>query len=91
MDEKTRRAVKTYRPPSRSVSMPIGSRATEPSKTGTATKRAVCDAVKRYRALKLGASPAINPHAANDSMKEIVASTKASVGEAPVTAAFDAS
>ena len=44
-EEKTRSAVKTRRPPNRSVSMPIGRRANEPSSTGTATKNAVCDAL----------------------------------------------
>ena len=44
--EKASSAVKTSRPPNRSVSMPIGSRASEPSSTGTATRSAVCDAVR---------------------------------------------
>ena len=44
-DENARSAVKTSRPPNQSVSIPIGSRASEPSSTGTATRRAVSDAV----------------------------------------------
>jgi hypothetical protein len=45
-EEKARSAVNTRRPPKRSVKMPIGKRANEPSSTGTATNRAVCDAFR---------------------------------------------
>src|SRR5690606_39762412 len=68
--EKIRSAVKTGRPPYLSVSMPIGSRATEPSRTGTATRSAVRDAVSEWRAANAGASPPTSPQAANERVNE---------------------
>jgi hypothetical protein len=58
--------VNTGRPPKRSVSIPIGRRATEPSRTGMATRSAVCDAFRLYRAANTDARPPISPHAANE-------------------------
>ena len=78
-EENASSAVKTSRPPNRSVSMPIGSRANEPSSTGTATRSAVSDAVSLYRPVKTDASPPTRPHAANESANEIVARTSARV------------
>jgi hypothetical protein len=46
IEENTSSPAKTNRPPNRSVNIPIGRRATEPSSTGTATSSAVSDAVK---------------------------------------------
>jgi hypothetical protein len=46
IDEKASSALKTGRPPSRSVSIPIGKRASDPRRTGMATSSAVCDAVR---------------------------------------------
>ena len=67
------------RPPKRSVSMPMGSRASDPSRTGTATRSAVWDAVSRYSSAKTDASPPMRPQAANEIVNEIVASVSARV------------
>src|SRR5205809_5644196 len=67
---------KTTRPPKRSVSMPMGMRASEPRSTGTATSNAVCVAVNANRARNLGAKALISPQAAKQTVNEIVASAR---------------
>ena len=67
---------KTRRPPKRSVSMPMGMRASEPRSTGTATSNAVCMADNAKRVRNRGANALISPQAAKQRVNEIVASAR---------------
>src|SRR4051812_18274471 len=59
-------------PPNRSVSMPIGNRATEPSRTGTAIRSAVSWAERLNCDRKVGAKALISPHAPKQTANEMV-------------------
>jgi len=77
------RTVNISLPPYLSVSIPIGSRAMEPSRTGTATRQAVCVADRLYSAPKTAASPPTKPQAAKLNANEIVARNRARRSPAP--------
>jgi hypothetical protein len=65
-------AVNTALPPSRSASMPMGSRANDPRSTGTATRSAAWVAERWSVSRNRGAKAAINPQAAKQTANEIV-------------------
>ncbi len=64
----------TARPPKRSPSTPIGSRASDPSSTGVAIRRPVALPESPSVSRKRGASAPISPQAAKQTAKEVVAS-----------------
>src|SRR5262249_52530168 len=64
---------KTTRPPNRSVSIPTGMRARDPSRTGTATSSAVWVADSSNNWRNCGAKALIKPHAAKHRAKEALA------------------
>src|ERR1700674_813680 len=63
---------KTVLPPKRSASIPVTMRSKAPRRTGTATRNAVCVAVRRKDSRKRGANALISPHAAKQMAKETV-------------------
>ena len=69
----------TMRPPNRSVSMPIGRRTTEPSRTGIATSSHVCCSVRPSVVWKVLAIGARMPHSAKEMANAMVARTRAVV------------
>src|SRR5262245_1478350 len=66
------REVKTSRPPNRSVSIPAGMRASDPSSTGTTTSNAACVLERWYVCRKIGPNAPTNPHMAKHNANEIV-------------------
>ena len=68
------RTEKTSRPPNRSVSVPINSLASDPSKTGTAISKAVWVAFRWRTSRKRGANALTSPQAANETVRDIVPS-----------------
>ena len=69
-------AVKTRRPPSTSAAIPSGRRASAPSRTGTATRSAVCVAERWKIALSCPTSPLTSPQVAKQTKNETVASAR---------------
>src|SRR5579859_317989 len=63
---------KTVLPPKRSASIPVTMRSKAPRKTGTATRNAVCVAVRWNVSRKRGANALISPQAAKQIAKETV-------------------
>src|SRR6478672_4129377 len=70
------RTVKTLRPPKRSASMPTGSRASEPRRTGIATRSAVCVALRPNISRKRGAKAETSPQAAKQTANDRVPSAR---------------
>ncbi len=64
----------TARPPKRSPSVPIGSRASDPRSTGVAISRPVAVSVSPSASRKRGARAPISPQAAKQTANEAVAS-----------------
>ena len=69
-------AVKTTRPPKRSVSMPAGILAREPNSTGTTTSSAACAPDNPKVCLKRGPNAPIKPHIAKQRVNESVLRVK---------------
>src|SRR5437667_6008670 len=63
---------KTVLPPKRSASIPVTMRSKAPRRTGTATRNAVCVAVRWKVSRKRGANALISPQAAKQMAKETV-------------------
>src|SRR6266699_329647 len=63
---------KTVLPPKRSASIPVTMRSKAPRRTGTATRNAVCVALRWKVSRKRGANALISPHAAKQMAKETV-------------------
>jgi hypothetical protein len=68
----------TKRPPMRSVNMPIGIRASEPRSTGAPTNAALWVRVSPNGFRNCGAKALIRPHAAKQSVNEIVPNARCS-------------
>lgn len=74
---------KTVRPPNLSVNIPIGKRASDPSKTGTATRVATCVLDRDSSCLKVCARPLSSPQAIKQRAKENVAIARCDLGDIP--------